>query len=550
MTIADYTFPLFKQVRNPEMPNVLLLFTDEQRYDTIAALGRPHMITPNLDRLVAEGCAFTHGCTPNPVCVAARHSLLTGLYARDHGMPAMGSKVIPPSIPCLPQILADHGYHCEAVGKMHFQPARSHHGFHRFQTQEELYRNIADDDYAMYLRAVGLGHIKHVHGIRNPLYLQPQRSLVQEEHHPNTWVADRAADAIRRCRNRPFFLWASWIHPHPPLALPDRWAELYAGASIPLPTPLEANPNRFLAAQRRHSDYDDPAKTRRVRELYYGAVSMVDYNIGKVLAALAEIGQLDNTLIIFASDHGEMLGDNGAWGKSLPNDPSVRVPFIVRYPKLFKPGSKRDDFADLTDILPTVLDVAGIKYPGQADLPGESLTLTAGSKDRSVHYMEHNHNELRVISLRSHRYKYNYWFDDGREEFYDLERDPIEIENLLNYKLSAAEHDAYEILKARLISYELRDGLRGTVRNGRLAPFEGERWKGWPPCDAGLDWQMPMHIFNLLPEDPTQYQPDRIEVIEATKKEPVLKLSKLNLDFYLSSGGDPELVRQIRERNL
>ena len=228
--IAEHTFPLFVQKRPEGRPNVVLLFTDEQRYDTIGALGCDYMVTPNLDRLVREGCAFTHACTPNPVCVPARHNLLTGLYSRDTGMSENQTAVMPPSIPRLPQILADAGYHCEVVGKMHFQPARTHHGFHRMQVMAELFRNVGDDDFAMYLRSVGLGHIRNIHGVRNLLYDQPQRSLLPEEHHGTTWVGDRAADCVRRNRNRPFFLWAGWIAPHPPFAPPADLADLYKDA--------------------------------------------------------------------------------------------------------------------------------------------------------------------------------------------------------------------------------------------------------------------------------------------------------------------------------
>ena len=548
--ISDYTFPFFRATRDEAKPNVLLLFTDEQRFDTIHALGAEHMLTPHLDRLVNEGCTFTRACTPNPVCVAARHSLLTGLYSREHGMATNNSAVIDPSIPRLPQMLADDGYQCEEVGKMHFCPARTHHGFHRMQLQEELYRHIEDDDYAMYLRAVGLGTIKHVHGIRNPLYWQPQRSLLPEEHHPVTWVGDRACDALRRLRHRPFFLWSSWIAPHPPLALPDRYAELYAGADIPAPTPREEHPNPRLAAARRECDYEDPAKTRRMRELYYGAISMVDTQIGRVLAQLEEIGQLDNTLIIFTSDHGEMLGDNGAWSKCLPNDQAVRIPMIIRYPRRFAPGTRREDYSDLTDLLPTILDVCGIPYTAARELPGESLGLAPGTglKDRSVHYMEHERNAGRVISLRGARYKFNYWFADGREELYDLRADPAETRNLLQTAMDADAQAAHALLKATLTSYEAHYGWPGGVHDGKLHPSPVAAGPIWPPCVAGLDWQMPMHVFNQLPENATPYQTDAVEVIEATRKEPVLQLERLNWEFYLSSGGDVELVEKIRRQ--
>ncbi len=547
--VSDYTFPLFRQERPEDKPNVVLLFTDQQRHDTIGALGYDYMMTPNQDRLVREGCAFTHACSTNPVCIPARHNLLTGLYSRHTGMAVNESAVIPREIPRLPKILADNGYHCESVGKMHFRPARNHHGLHRMQLMQELFRNPADDDFAMYLRSEGLGHVRNIHGIRSLLYRQPQRSLLPEEHHGTTWVGDRSAEMIRQNRNRPFFLWAGWIAPHPPFAVPESLADLYKGAPLPEPTPEEEDANPVLEHSRLGDDYTDPAKTRRVRELYMAAVSHVDKNVGKILQALEDIGQLDNTLIIMTSDHGEMLGDNGAWGKSLPNDTSVRIPLILRWPKRVPAGTLRHDYADQVDLLPTILDACGIDYPADYDLPGESLLIPkdCGTRDRSVHYTEHARGPSRWVSLRGPRFKYNFWFDGGREELYDLQEDPNELENLMGRDLDEDQREAYERLKATLASYEERYGLPGGVEDGELVASEEPKGEPWPPGRRGLCWQFHMHPFNLPPEEAARYQSEKEEVLQATAEEPTLDLSRLDLDFYLSAGGDPDLVKAVRE---
>ncbi len=548
--VRDYTFPLFREERPEGQPNVVLLFTDQQRHDTIRALGYDHMITPNLDRLVREGVAFTHACSTNPVCVPARHNLLTGLYSRHTGMWVNNSAVIPRAVPRLPKILADNGYHCEVVGKMHFRPARTHHGFHRMQLMEELFRNPADDDYAQYLRSVGLGHVRNIHGIRNLLYRQPQRSLLPEQHHGTTWVGDRAAEVIRQNRNRPFFLWAGWIDPHPPFAPPDELADLYQGADLPEPTAQEEDANPRLAHSRFGIDYRDPAKVRRIRELYYASITHVDKNIAKVLDALEEIGQLDNTLVIFTSDHGEMLGDNGAWSKSMPNDSSLRIPLLMRWPERIAPGTTRADYADQVDLLPTILDACGIEYPAEYDLPGESLLIPegCGTRDRSVHYSENGKGRGRWISLRTERYKYNYLFDGGLEELYDLEADPAEVNNLLRNELAADQRAAYDHLKATLASYEARYGHAESLEHGRLVPSDEPEKEPWPPQKKGQNWQFHMHPFNLPPEEAAQYQSEKEEVLQATAKEKVLDLSRLDLDYYLSAGGDPDLVEHIRSR--
>ncbi|MBI5726184.1 MAG: sulfatase-like hydrolase/transferase [Planctomycetes bacterium] len=545
--IASYTFPYFARKRDADKPNVLILFTDEQRFDTISALGHRHMITPTLDRLVREGCSFVNACTPNPVCVPARHSLITGLYSRDHGMASNGAAVVPPAMPRLPQILADNGYNCEVVGKMHFKPARSHHGFHRMQLQEELTRDVADDEYMMYLQRVGLGHIRNPQGIRDPIYHHPQRSALPEEHHPSTWVGDVAADAVRRNATRPFFLFASWIHPHPPVAVPDSFADIYRGRSLPVPTPREADPNPRLKSARSEKDFRSPEDVMRFRELYYSCITLVDKNMAKVLAALEEIGQLDNTLIIMTSDHGDMLGDNGAFDKSLPNDQAVRIPMIIRYPRAFKCGSVYNSFTDLVDLLPTVLDACGVGLPEGWDLPGESLLIPegAGRKDRSEHYAENGRGHGRFISLRGRRYKYNYWFNGPREEFYDLQTDPAETKNLLPDNLDAQAKQACESMKAQLVEYEKRYGHRDSIIDGRLAVHKGPEGETWPPCLDGIDWQMAFHTFNMPAAEEAKLNRHGDEFLAAVAKEPTVDLKKINWEFYESSTRDLETRKKV-----
>jgi len=545
--VSDYTHPLFREERPEGRPNVLLLHTDQQRHDTIGALGYDWMITPNLDRLVREGCAFTHAFTNNPVCVPARHSLLTGLSARHTGMASNNSAVIPHHIPRLPQVLADNGYHCEAVGKMHFRPsARTHHGFHRMQLMEELFRHVGDDDFAMYLQSVGLGHVRNIHGIRNLLYRQPQRSLLPEEHHGTTWVGRRTADAIRRCRNRPFFIWAGWIAPHPPFAPPSNLADIYAGADLPepLPRPEISNPNLLMGDRR--VDAATPEKVRRNRELYFASITHVDKNIGEVMRALEEIGQIDNTLVIFTSDHGEMLGDCGGWSKSQPHDSSVRVPLIIRWPKAFEPGSVREDFADNLDLLPTILDACAIGYPADIDLPGESLLIPAGCglRRRDEHYMENGAGRNRIISLRGTRHKYNFWFAGGFEELFDLEADPAETRNLLAGEPDDAVQAVRTEMRARLGAYEARYGLT----DGALEPSPQAPKEPWPPGTKGdwQNWQYHMHPFNMPPEDAAKYTSECEEVLRAVADEPTVNLAELDLDYYESSGGDTELRRRVQ----
>lgn len=295
-------------------PNILLITTDQQRYDTIGAAGYPFMKTPNLDMLAGEGCIYPCAYSSNPVCMAARHNILTGLTARYHGFDDNyfddDPRVIPYELPTLPQLLSDAGYDTIAVGKMHFQPCRRHNGFTKMELMEEIPRFLEDDDYAMYLRENGYENIQSIHGVRHLLYMLPQRSLVDAEHHGSSWVAERSIHHLKENGgHRPFFMWSSFIAPHPPFDVPEGWADLYKGAELPY-LKQSVTPISQIAEWKKYiADYPSESYLRRARELYYASISFVDYNIGKIIDQLKEMGEYDNTLIIFTSDHGEMLGD-------------------------------------------------------------------------------------------------------------------------------------------------------------------------------------------------------------------------------------------------
>ncbi len=545
-----------------QRPNVLLLFTDQQRFDTIAAGGFPHMLTPNLDRLVREGCHFTNAYSPNPVCVPARHNVLTGLPARYHGFAAnfscynryCGLAGIPlplAALPTLPRILSDHGYHTRAIGKMHFQPTRRHNGFDKMELMEEGPRFREDDEYAMYLKNVGLGHILNIHGVRNLLYMAPQRSLIPEEHHGSTWVGKRASAFLRaEAGRRPFFLWASWISPHPPFDVPDTFAGLYQDRNLPAPsrsaTPCWPEVTWSKVNARFPPDKEDQY-VRRMRELYYAAISLVDKNVGKVLDALDEIGETDNTLIIFTSDHGEMLGDHGAYQKMLPYDSCARIPFIARYPRRFQPGSVRNDFVDLNDILPTVLDVCGLKYPGPYELPGGSIC--GNQKDRSHQYIEYHKENRRWIAMLDERYKYGYHYGGGRELLFDRQAHPDESINLLATRPDGPEvRAAHARLRARLCAYEEKWGLEDYARAGQFRHYDQFDYSALAKCNN----QFPHFQENIAdPEEKKAMNDFSVELLNAAAPErDVMQLHEMALDDWVGGGGPPDLAQKIRAEKL
>ena len=531
-----------------DRPNILLITCDQLRSDFVGCCGGSFMKTPNIDRLAEEGCVFENAYSPNPVCIPARHNLLTGLTARHHGFDdnyfGAEAKACPYYLPTFPQVLNDGGYETIAIGKMHFQPERRAAGFDYFLNMDELPRIREEDDYAMYLKEKGYGHLQSVHGVRTCLYMQPQRSLVPPEHHGSAWVADRAIEYLDATKGRtPFLLWAGFIHPHPPFDIPEGWEDLYKG-KIPAPakskTPLSAlaEENKQLGCA-----FDDEVKTR-IRELYASAVSFADYQIGRILDTLDRLKLTENTLVVFTSDHGEMLGDLDTYQKFQPYDASAKIPMVVRYPGHVKPGERRSYFVDLNDLLPTFLDEAGLEYPADYDLPGESIFVGDGRKNRKYQYTEHQRNNKRWCCLRDERYKYVYYYGDD-EQLFDLKEDPAEAVNLLwGERISPEITAVRDRLKTALLAYERRYGLKGYA--GPKGFKEMERYHAQPYYETNF----PIFPSMALEEERAQFDDYTDEILAAVKHEPVVRLSKNHTEEILKQYGgySDERFRELAEK--
>lgn len=456
-----------------EKPNVLILLTDQQRYNTINAAGFPYMITPNLDRLAAEGCLYRNAHSTNPVCMPARHDLLTGLPGRAHGYFTNARQPIKDySLPTIPRLFSENGYRTAAIGKMHFRPARMHHGFGEMFLMEELPKCRQDDQYAMYLAAEGLGHIQNIHGVRPHIYNLPQNAQMDEAHHGSSWVANKTIEWLKVNNGRLFLVMAGWISPHPPWDLPPEYQGLYHTRALPEPVPLSRCYPFARDKNEWFGDFDPPEEKRRIREAYYAAITMVDRNIGRVLDYLREANLIDKTLIIFASDHGEMLQDKGFYTKQLPYDGSVRIPFIVRYPERFTKDVIKEEFVDLFDIMPTCLDVCGLQYHGEKyPLPGESLCAAAPKRDRNYQVSSFGIGLERWVMCRNRSYKYIFSYNRGTEELYDMRNDPGETDNLLT--AGSYSINDYHELKKTAIEYERTWGPEGLVAGDSFTVLDG-----------------------------------------------------------------------------
>lgn len=505
-------------------PNILLITTDQQRYDTIGAYGFDYMTTPNLDKLAHEGCIYTNAYSPNPVCLPARHNLITGLSAKYHTFDDNyfdDSHQIPYHLPTFAQMLSDNGYDTLAIGKMHFQPYRRHNGFNRLLLMDEIPRFREDDDYAIYLKNNGYEHLQSLHGVRHMLYMQPQQSLVAEKDHGSTWVADNTIDYLKhKSKNRPWMIWAGFIQPHPPFDVPESFAHLYDNANIPICKVSKTEISTLAKENFNLANYPNIETLTRARQLYMSAISFVDKQVGRVYDTLKEIGELDNTLIIFTSDHGEMLGDYGTYQKFLPYDYSSKIPMIIRYPQKVQANTKNDDFVDLNDIFPTFMDVANIKMP-DLDYPGRSIFTN--EKDRNYQYIEHQHGARRWVSMQNKEYKYNYYYGGAKEELF---RKDDESENLFVTNKELANKIAAP-LKEKLIAYEKRYGLEGYIINDDFISFEDFTPIFYRECNP------PFFPNNLTSEEEkNKLWPLEKELKEAIKNEKVVDIDLLDKDYY------------------
>ncbi len=459
-------------------PNFLLLLTDQQRYDTIHACGSAHMVTPHMDRLVEEGCMFPNAYSPNPLCMPARHCLLTGTTGRHHGYFGNENRpMLDDGLPTLPRVLSDNGYFTAAVGKMHFYPATRHHGFNQLHLMEEIPEHRDDDGYLQYLAAHGYGDIRNIHGVRPLVYHEPQIPLMPDEHHGENWVATQAIEVLERNKSRPFFLMCGWIKPHPPWNVSERWLKLYEDATLPEPIPVS---REFPYYEKRDPWFGDdlPEERKRAeRKAYYACVSMVDNAIGRITEWLERNDMLDNTFVILTSDHGEMLQDKGFHQKMLPYESSSRIPFVVRYPRKFRSGSRDERFVDLMDIFPTVIDTAGVDYnykkTSQAYrlLGGSLLPEAKDGRDRDVQWVEAGGTGVnRWVFMRDGRYKYIYFYNGGAEQFYDLTEDPCEVRNLVTR--GQVPDEPFARLKQRCVEFEAERGPAGFVKDGSFVKFD------------------------------------------------------------------------------
>ncbi|MCX7804936.1 MAG: sulfatase-like hydrolase/transferase [Planctomycetota bacterium] len=471
-------------------PNILLIFTDQQRADTIGSLGNPVIRTPNLDRLRSEGTAFTSAYTPSPVCVPARCSMIYGQYPQRTGcydnafpMPEDGRE-------SFVDALTRAGYRTHGIGKCHYTPdPHAMRGFQTRETQEEIVGAPEADDYLKFLHAAGFGGIADPHGVRGEMYYVPQPAQMPAEYHPTQWVGDRAVAFIgRESRSgNPWYLFCSFVHPHPPFCPPSPWHKLYRAPLMPLPKLPPGSESLRMYVNRHQNRYKyrdqglDMNLLRCMKAYYYATISFIDFQVGRILEALAQAGVLDETMVIFTSDHGELLGDYGCFGKRSVHDSCAKVPLLVRLPGRFPGGAIRNDPVSLVDIAPTILAAAGTSISTHAPDGLDLADVASGRSRRERVYMQYQREGLAVYAAVSARWKYAWSAPDGREYLFDRIGDPEET------------RDRSGLPFCRQAQEEMRRALIGFLREaGETCALDGNIWRKFPKQevpdnpDAGL----------------------------------------------------------------
>ncbi|NLS79341.1 MAG: sulfatase-like hydrolase/transferase [Chloroflexi bacterium] len=453
-------------------PNILIIQTDQQRWDAVGANGNEEVITPNLDRLAAQGATFLHHYVQNPVCMPSRASFLLGQYPSTVGSLKNGSPV-PEDAITLPRILRNYGYVSGNVGKIHFLPHanRDHrqihpdYGFDHMEISDEP--GCYEDVYRAWVRRKAPDQLPYISRVLPPAaqvyrdevgpledFPHPAKgapgygieTAVRKDVTQAAFVAEQTMEFVRQRREGPFLCIAGIYAPHSPCLAPQEYRDLYDPGRLSLPQfPPE------VEARRAGSTYTD-AELRGAKHGYYAMVSEVDAQVGRMLAYLDELGIADETIVVFTSDHGEWLGEHLRYGKGYPGHDCVsRTPLIVRWPGVVAEGRRVEAVVEAIDVLPTLLAAAAIPTPPH--LQGRSfLDLLEGRAQEGRDSALTEGDGWKSLRLPGLRYVVE---ASGKESLFDLRHDPGGYQNLAGEaEYAEALHDARLRLLQRLLQME------------------------------------------------------------------------------------------------
>ena len=417
--------------------NLLFLCSDQHQAAASGCYGHHQALTPHIDEIASEGVRFERAYCQAPVCVPSRGSIITGNYPSRHGARILRDP-LPDDARTAAHLFADHGYSTAAIGKMHFVDESRRHGFaHRVNAETHSAR-LTRGELREFRRDQGEGG-----GTSGRPSAMPERLF------RDTFYAEEAVRFLRAHRDKPFCLWASFFMPHTPLVPHRKYWDLYDGVRLDLPersdAALESGFHGHLVRAKERGWYQqtDEELHDAIRG-YYGNVSQMDANVGRVFDTLRELGLERDTVVVYTSDHGEMAGAHRMWTKHNMYEQSVRVPLVIRTPDRAAAGSAREQIVEQVDLLPTVAELCGLDVPSEID--GRSLAPAVWGRshaEREFAYSEYYFchrvftadnrfvGKPPILMVRTKRWKFNYlsW---ERSELFDLESDPGEFRNVID----------------------------------------------------------------------------------------------------------------------
>lgn len=432
-------------------PNILFLMTDQQRFDTIAALGNSDIYTPNLDRLAKRGMIFRNAYSTCPVCIPARYTIRTGRFspttryfsnsgsAPVHGQP--GDMQERCGGPYLAETMKRLGYRTFGIGKFHSEPWNEDLGFEVHQHSEEFYETPeqrAGDAFARWIRDEHpeFDYVEGLMGERNEMYYMPQMSPLPAELSAENWVAEKTVEQMRKNDERPWFGMASFIAPHPPFSPPLPFNRLYDPDRMP--TPMRGGKETdWMDEQIPWMNYimwgagqnDWLAQVLKAR--YYGEITYVDHCIGKILDAVETLPDAENTLICFFSDHGDHLGDHHAWQKETFFEAACHIPFMLSWPARIQGEAVQEELVCLADLFGIATGAAGsLELRDGMDVPGLVEGRTTPREVLFGYHGEPGTDRFKIM-VRSKDWKYIFMSNGGKEQLFDMTGDRREAENLV-----------------------------------------------------------------------------------------------------------------------
>lgn len=464
--------------------NILLITSDQQHWNTLGCLN-PEIQTPNLDRLAEGGTLYTRAYCPNPTCTPTRASIITGKYPSQHGAYALGTK-LDESEHTVGEDFQAAGYRTALVGKAHFQPLngtdeypsiesypimqdldfwrRFDQPFYGFE-HIELVRNHTDEahvgqHYAIWLEENGCDNWRDYY--RPPTGTndsQKRKWLIPEKYHYGTWIAERSYALLEQYaeNQEPFFLWSSFLDPHPKYLVPEPWDTLYEPNTLTVPSLIEGehenNPPHFQLTQTKDPDFSawkesgkglhgfsshlhDRNELAKDMACYYGMISLLDKQIGQILDKLEALGLAESTLVVFTSDHGHFFGHHGLTAKgAFHYEDMVRVPLIVSQPGSVPAGARSSSIQSLVDFAPSFLSAAGISIPMTMTGLDATDVWYGRAEIHRDHAIVENRHEPATIHVKTYvedRYKLTIYYNRDYGELFDLQKDPGEVNNLWN----------------------------------------------------------------------------------------------------------------------